>query len=115
MLNPKKMIPSLASACLALTGCGGSDGSLSEGVTNAIEDFCVKIAECYVGYTVQGCVEYYTTYIETYGDFSNPACEPALVSYVACLSVLSCEDFANSAEVCDEETQALDRECYSVE
>ncbi len=109
MLEPKKVIPSLASACLTLTGCGDSGG-----VTNAIGDWCVKLAECYSDIGVQECVDYYTEYTEDYIDFSNPACEPALVSYLDCLSALSCAELETS-DACDAQGEAIPQECYAVQ
>lgn len=113
MLEPKKVIPSLASACLTLTGCGG-DSSIPGGVTNAIGDWCVKVAECYSDYSVKECVDYYIAYAENYIDFSNPACEPALVSYLDCLSALSCAELETS-DACDAQGEAVDEKCYAVQ
>lgn len=143
MLNPKKTIPALITAALALTGCepdddppgdggsggdggtggtggvggvGGAGGGLSEAVVNALRGFCMKVNECYPedGYTLEECVDYYTNYYAPYFDLDNPDCESALVSYLDCNAALSCVEFTMFPNSCEADGEALDP-CFTIE
>ncbi len=136
MIQFKKVIPTLAAATLALTGCGGTtDGTGGTGATgeaagtggtggrggiggsggtgdlaNSLRRFCMTLVECYpTDYTVQECVDYYTAYVDEYREFFGPGCELALISYADCLSMLTCREL-EADDVCDAELDALD-EC----
>lgn len=100
MLNPKKMIPNLAVAALALTGCGdsgGGGGSAGAGggagtgggggdiPSGPFVDWCDKSDECQI--RNEFCGEDATK--------SLPAgCEDSLESYFSCVADLSCEDIS---------------------
>jgi hypothetical protein len=81
MFRPKKIIPKLAVATLALTGCGddgggggNGGGGMSANLTNALNAWCMKFVPCYLedypDYTVQECID---TATDNYGlDSSSP-------------------------------------------
>jgi len=105
MINPKKTIPKLAGAIFALTGaqaCGDDAATATRAQVDAVIDaFCMKVANCNIGYTMQECTEYYTGLVNS----SNPTpeCYGAIVSYANCLSGLTCEQLeAGSRAACDD-------------
>ncbi len=134
MLRPKKTIPKLAVAVLALTGCGGdgnngtggSGGSGATGGTggnggnalsNALQAFCMKIVDCYSDlypdYTVQDCVDLYNNgYLANYNLDAN--CEGAIVSYFNCGTALSCNEIMADSNSCDDEFYAIFDACEPV-
>ena len=107
---PKKSIPSVAAAGLALVGCGNDDNSAAriDRLDPAVSDFCMTAVECnpslgedYVDY----CRALYLYYADTYIALSdNPAaCEAAFLSYFRCFSGCSvdCElPYQQLGEVC---------------
>lgn len=100
MINPKKTIPKLAGAFVALTGAQacGDDGATREQVDAAIDAFCMKIANCDIGYTMQECTQYYTALVNS--SRATPECYGAIVSYANCLSGLSCEQIDAGSTAC---------------
>ncbi|MGB5695035.1 MAG: hypothetical protein WBM46_05245 [Polyangiales bacterium] len=126
MFTPKKTIPSLAVAMLALTGCGGdgntgtggsgasggsggSGGSDGNGLAAALQAFCMKAVECFPGYTLQDCVNYYNSQIAMYD--VTPACEAAATSYFNCGAALSCAELDMYNNSCDDEFDAIFNVC----
>ncbi len=123
MFTPKKTIPKLAVAMFALTGCGGdgnggtggsggsgatggTGGTNGNGLSGALQAFCMKIAECYAGYTAQECVDFYNNgYLANYNLDAN--CEGALVSYFDCGTQLSCAEIMANSNSCDDEFYAI--------
>jgi hypothetical protein len=100
MINPKKTIPKLAGAIVALTGaqaCGG-DGGGFDNIQDAVNAFCMKVAGCDLGYTTQECVAYYNALIE--GTNGTDACNAAILSYANCRYGLSCEQLENNSTRC---------------
>jgi len=101
MINPKKTIPQLAGAIVALTGaqaCGGDGGGRFSTIEDAVNAFCMKVAGCDLGYTMQECVAYYDSLIaDTNG---TAACNAAILSYANCRYGLSCQELANDSEKC---------------
>jgi hypothetical protein len=103
MINPKKTIPKLAGAFVALTGaqaCGDDVGTATRDQVDAvINSFCMKVANCDIGYTMQECTEFYTGLVNSLN--ATPECYGAIVSYASCLSGLSCEQLeADSTTAC---------------
>ena len=96
MFKPKKTIPKLAAAALALTGCGGDGGGTGgtggTGGDNefdtSLSAFCMNVdVPCY-GYTMQQCTVYYNAVI----DYNNdPQCTAALISYFNCGATKTCD------------------------
>lgn len=109
MINPKKTIPKLAGAILALTGaqaCGGDGGgATSQDVANAINNFCMKaVNQCGAPFTVQECAEGLAAYYGLGSLNGTPQCYGAIVSYANCITGRSCEEiqawYNNEAEPC---------------
>ena len=123
MFRPKKIIPKLAVAMLALTGCGddggggtggsgasggsggsggtgGSDGGNFDASLNA---FCMKVGPCF-GYTAQACINYYTNVMPNNYNI-DAECEAALITYFECGAPKTCDDLVAGA--CDDEYYAV--------
>jgi hypothetical protein len=134
MLVPKKTIPKLAVAALALTGCGGdgngggaagnsgtggaagSGGSAGSGggsasIEASIEAFCMKLVECNYYVNTSVCVAYLTYY---YGldDELTAECESAAISYFDCGTLLTCAELGAMSNSCDDEFIAAAQACY---
>lgn len=93
MLRPKKTIPSLVGATLAMTGCGGGDGPTTL-TGQAFNAFCMKVAECYPGDPyVEECFDY-VGYYDLVGKYFSNECDAFFASYLNCFSSLTCEEFA---------------------
>jgi hypothetical protein len=118
MLRPKKMIPKLAVAMLALTGCGddggggtGGNGTGGTGGTGggdggnfdaSLKAFCMNAAPCF-GETVAGCIDYYTN--ETPKNYNiDSECEAGLITYFDCGAPKTCDQLIAGA--CDDEYYA---------
>jgi len=104
MLRPKKRIPKLAVAALALTGCG-SDGPNLGGAVNA---FCMKVVDCFPDYTLEECTGPYNEYFQNYN--LGDSCQAALATYFSCLSTLSCDQLG-TFEGCEDEFYAIESAC----
>ncbi len=123
MFTPKKTIPKLAMAALAIAGCGGSDsngggggsgsggsgGSDGGNLADSINAFCMKAVECFPGYTVQECTSYYNDLVAGYN--LTQACEAAAISYFDCAAALSCAELDMSSNSCDDEFDAIFGAC----
>ena len=93
MLRPKKTIPSLVGATLAMTGCGVGDGPTTL-TGQAFNAFCMKVAECYPGDPyVEECFDY-VGYYDLAGKYFSNECDAFFASYLNCFSSLTCEEFA---------------------
>jgi hypothetical protein len=120
MLRPKKLIPPLAGAMLALTGCGddgntgggGSGGSGGSGGTggseggelaNAIGAWCMQLRDCFPPYyqDTERCISSNVAYYGLDGDIVA-ACETAAISYFECGADLSCEQLDLFYNDCDD-------------
>ncbi len=134
MFTPKKTIPKLAVAMLALTGCGGdgnngtggsggsgasggTGGNGGNGLSSSLQAFCMKIVDCYQeiypDYTVQDCVNFYNNgYLANYNLDAN--CEGALVSYFNCGTGLTCDEIMANSNSCDDEFDAIFDICEPV-
>ena len=114
MFTPKKTIPKLAVAALAVTGCGGSDGNGGNGgdLTDSINAFCMKAVECFPGYTLQECTSYYNDLVAGYN--LTPACKAAATSYFDCAAALSCAEIDMSSNSCDDEFDAIFDACEAL-
>lgn len=101
MFKPKKTIPKLAAAALALTGCGGDGDGGGMGGTGGDSQFdtslsawCMSVgASCY-GYTVQACTAYYNVVNDSNND---PQCTAALISYFDCGATKNCDQIYEDA------------------
>jgi hypothetical protein len=138
MLTPKKAIPTLAVAVLALTGCGdstpsggggsagtggtggtagmggggGTGGSLPDALANALRSFCMNVLACDSQTTyasVDDCAE---TYAADYASYilGNPNCEVAVTAFLECGGDLNCNDFLMETG-CDDEYAAAATAC----
>ena len=100
MFNPKKTIPKLAVAMLALTGCGDDDGN-GAGTGGAggggadfdasLNAYCMK-APCF-DYTAEVCNDYYNA-LNVYND--NARCTALLISYFDCAATKTCNQLLYS-------------------
>ena len=103
MLKPKKTIPKLTVAMLALTGCGddggGGDGGNFDASLNA---FCMNSAPCF-DYTAAECIDYYTNETPKYYDIDSE-CEAGLITYFDCGASKTCNQLL--AGDCDDEYYA---------
>jgi hypothetical protein len=119
MFRPKQMIPKLAVATLALTGCGGDGdkataGGISDNLTNALNSWCMKLVDCYSeaypDYTVQECIAYAT---DQYGLDTgiSAACDAAAASYFECGTNLMCDQLMMLYNDCDPEFNAAGDAC----
>lgn len=124
MLRPKKTIPSLTVAMLALTGCGGdgnggdggnggtggTGGNGGDGLEASLQAFCMNGVECTNGgTTVDACIDYYNSLIAEYN--VTPTCEAALISYFDCAAALSCSEFVMDPNSCTDEYYAIFDDC----
>lgn len=117
MFEVKKVIPPLAAASLALTGCGddgggGSGGAGGDAIEEAVEKFCMKVVECYQDETQQECESYELDYLEGVSD----DCLGPWTTYFNCFSELTCGEFYGDYQSCldeivDEFGQELFDEC----
>ncbi len=97
----KRVIPRLAAASLTLTGCGDGDagaggeggaagfGGGAEPIDVAIEQFCMKVAECYPEQTQQSCEANERAFATGF----SMDCLPLWTSYLECMSLVSCAQF----------------------
>jgi hypothetical protein len=111
MFRPKKTIPKLAVAMLALTGCGGDGGNGGTGGNGtggtggggggnfdaSLAAFCMNSWPCF-DLTVAGCINYYNEVMPIYYDIDSD-CEAALLSYFDCGASTSCNELLAGA--CD--------------
>jgi len=115
---PKKTIPPIAAAGLALAGCG--DDPLQQALDRMerldplVTAFCMKNVDCYAGYyyyDVDSCRVSLLYYVDAVIQLSdNPAaCYDAGQSYFECFIDAEC----GTAEVaCRDEYAALEAACY---
>lgn len=126
MFKPKKTIPKLAVAALALTGCssdggggtagmggaagmGGTGGSGGGGdFDSSLNAFCMEVDNPCWGYTVESCTAYYNA-VNDYN--ADAQCTAALISYFDCGPPKTCDEVRAGAcaaeynamwDVCDE-------------
>ncbi|MGB8332372.1 MAG: hypothetical protein WCE62_19770 [Polyangiales bacterium] len=129
MFNPKKTIPKLAVATLALTGCG-SDGSGNGGAGGmggaggtggmggtgpdfaaSLSAFCMNVApDCIPDYSAQDCINYYTQ-LNEYN--ANANCTAALISYFDCGASKTCNQILVDG-ACDDEYYAAFDVCNEI-
>lgn len=119
--EPKKKIPSIAAAGLALAGCG-DDPSQFEQTAGRIDRmdptvtaFCLKYVECYPdGWLlpdVDSCRATVLGYTDAYAELSDDpeGCRSAMYSYFDCVEQASC----STAEVeCTPEVGAFEERCF---
>jgi len=116
MFNPKKTIPKLAVAMLALTGCGddnggnggeggngggGGTGGTAPDFTASLDAFCMNVAPCF-DYTAAACTAYYVA-VNNYNNSSS--CTAALISYFDCGATKTCNEILVDG-ACDDEYYA---------
>lgn len=106
MLNPKKTIPKLAAATLALTGCGGDGGGGAADFDASLSAFCMNVAPCF-NEMVQSCTNYYIA-VNNYND--NPQCEALMITYFDCSATKTCDQILVQG-VCDDEYYAAWNVC----
>jgi hypothetical protein len=104
MINPKKTIPKLVGAIIALTGaqaCGDDAATATrEQVDSAIDAFCMKVESCNIGLTMQQCTVSYQ--MEVNNSYGTPQCFGAIVSYANCQTGLSCDELVADSNRCDD-------------
>lgn len=115
MFRPKKTIPKLAVATLALAGCpadggmpnggsGGSGGSGGAALTDALTAWCMKHADCFPNspyyQPTDYCISYELFYYGLDGDISAE-CEAAAIGYFDCALDLECFQLQLDKNACD--------------
>jgi hypothetical protein len=143
MFKPKKVIPTLAASVLAIAGCasgdgdpigtagsggsagtGGSAGSggtagmgggPTDGLTNALNAFCMKLVECFPGdyADADACADYISQYYGLDGAVT-PECNMAAISYFDCGADLSCAALDMDSNSCDDEANAAEQACTAI-
>ena len=130
MFNPKKTIPKLAVAMLALTGCSGDGGGGNGGAGGiggaggaggnggagggaddfdaSLTAYCMK-ATCFE-YSVQACNYYYNA-VNDYN--ANANCTALLISYFDCAATKTCNQLLYS-DACLNEYYAADDACVDL-
>jgi hypothetical protein len=141
MFNPKRMIPKLAVAALALTGCGetdspegflgtggtpgtggsggtaGTGGTSGTGGTNgtlagSLEAFCLKLVDCFPGYYANAdACVSGITAGYGLGGGVSSECEAAAISYFQCGAPLTCQELDMDTNSCSDEGAAADQAC----
>jgi len=117
--TPKKTIPPVAAAGLALAGCGGDSSEFQQALDRMerldplVTAFCMKNMECYPVYyaDVDLCRFSLLYYVDAIIQLSDDpaACYDAGRSYFECLTEAAC----GMAEVaCRDEYAALEAACY---
>lgn len=122
MFAPKKTIPPVAAAGLALAGCGDDSSELQramdrmEQLDPLVTAFCMRSVECYPGYYayLDYCRAYYLTYADFYIQLADDsaACYDAGVSYFECVTNADC---GSAYADCQDEYAALESACYYAE
>ena len=120
LFKPKKTIPPVAAAGLALVGCGDDSSSELQQALNRMERldpvvtaFCLKALDCYANYyyDVDYCRVYNLYIADSYIQLSDDpgACYDAGRSYLECFTNAECgtADFE-----CRDEYAALEDACY---
>jgi hypothetical protein len=122
VFTPKKTIPPVAAAGLALAGCGDDPSEFQqaldrmERVDPLVTAFCMKNVDCYAGYyyydyDVDSCRVSLLYYVDAVIQLSDDpaACYDAGQSYFECFIGAEC----GTAEVaCRDEYAALEAACY---
>jgi hypothetical protein len=117
--KPKKAIPPIAAAGVALAGCGDDSTELQQALDRMqsmdplITAFCMKSLECDPGYyyDVDSCRAYNLYFADAIIQLSDDpaACYDAGRSYFECYTEAEC----GTAEVqCRDEYAALEGACY---
>jgi hypothetical protein len=140
MFKPKKAIPTLAASVLAIAGCasgdgdpfgsagsggtagtGGSAGSggtagtgggPTDGLTNALNAFCMKLVDCFPGDYADAdeCAMFISQYYGIDGAVSAE-CNNAAISYFDCATPLSCAELDLESNSCDAQATAAEQAC----
>ena len=118
----KSVIPRLAAASLALSGCADSDSAGSGGaggggepIDATIEQFCMKAVECFEEQTQLSCEVNESRLASRFSE----SCLPLWMSYLDCMAEVSCLQFENKEgfyacidAVTEEFGEALFQACY---
>jgi hypothetical protein len=98
MFNRKTSIPNLLGATLALTGCGGDEGSTPKSVmASAQEAFCLKMNACQPSETYRWNSESYARCLEEaeqlnfVSQYVSQECDSLWASYLSCATALPCD------------------------
>jgi len=143
MFKPKKVIPTLAASVLAIAGCasgdgdpggtagsggstgtGGSAGSggtagmgggPTDGLTNALNAFCLKYVECFPNdyNNADECAATISQYYGLDGTVSAE-CNSAAISYFDCGAALSCAELDMESTSCDPQGTAAEQACVGI-
>lgn len=121
--TPKRTIPPVAAAGLALAGCGDDSSELQQALDRMqsldplITAFCMKSVECDPGYyyDLDSCRVYNLYYADFIIQLSNDpaACYDAGVSYFECYAEAECG--TAEAECLDQYAALVDACSYAVE
>jgi hypothetical protein len=131
MLRPKRTIPSLVVAALALTGCGhdnedpaaggaggtaGAGGAPGSMTAEAAAAFCMKVGECYPNTPYEQYCRDYTAGLDLLAGYFSTECDAFLASYFTCLAELSCEEYMGPEfDACyDDLDQDMLDACYAM-
>jgi hypothetical protein len=94
MLRPKKTIPSLVGATLAMSGCGDGEHKTTTMTGESFKAFCVKVGECYPNTSSLDECNDVQPYVDILAaQYFSSECDAFWSSYFNCLSNLTCEEF----------------------
>jgi len=122
--QPKKKIPPIAAAGLALAGCGDDPSRLEQASARIdsldppVTAFCMKYVDCYAGSflfdDVDSCRAIMLSYTDVYALLSDDpaACTASALSYFACVQDAVCGSFAVA---CFDELEAFEVFCFTYE
>jgi hypothetical protein len=122
--EPKRRIPPIAAAGLALMGCGDDASQLQQAAERVdrldphVSAFCMKYVDCYPDDwffpDLDACRAVMLGYMDAYAQLSDDpaACGDAVLSYLDCFRDAPCGDFET---LCTTEFDELDVLCFEQE
>jgi hypothetical protein len=99
MLRPKKTIPSLVGATLAMSGCGDGGHKTTTMTGESYKAFCVKVGECYPNTSYQDDCNAYQPYADIFSaQYFSGECDALWASYFNCLAGVTCDEFTDEED-----------------
>ncbi|MBT8481265.1 MAG: hypothetical protein HKP36_06725, partial [Myxococcales bacterium] len=93
-------------------GTAGMGGGPTDGLTNALNAFCMKLVECFPNdyADADACSAAISQYYGLDGAVSAE-CNNAAISYFDCGAALSCAELDLESNSCDPQANAADQAC----